>query len=179
MTTVGTIIRKAAKSSRSKRTDEVLVLPSTKPAEPRRPHASATTRTLHGTMGDIFGVPLRSDADVLRLQREGVPLPAFERLAARLPASGAEVVVSRSSRRRRSAAGVLSAAESEKALRVARVLAHAIELFGDEQEAQEWLARPGDYVPGEAAVSPLELCAHEAGAQLIENRVLRAQYGMP
>lgn len=59
------------------------------------------------------------------------------------------------------------------------MLARAIELFGNEQEAQEWLARPQDYVPSEGAISPLELYAHEVGAQLIENRVLHAQYGMP
>lgn len=63
-------------------------------------------------MGHIFGVTLRSDADVLRLQRKGVPLLAFERLAALLPASGTKVVASRSSRRGRGAAGVLSAAGS-------------------------------------------------------------------
>lgn len=134
--------------------------------------------SLLAAVGQLIGIELRSDVDVLRLQREGVPMDAFERLAQHLPAVGIEVIASRSSIRRRKGQGFLSMNESERALRIARVLARATELFGSETLAQEWLARPVDYVPGEDSISPLELCAHDAGAELIENSLLRTRYGM-
>lgn len=105
-------------------------------------------------------------------------MDAFERLAEYLPADGIKVIASRSGLRRRRAVGFLSPSESERALRVARVLARAIELFDSEQQAQEWLARPADYVSGEDVISPLAPCAHEAGARIIKNRLIRTRFGM-
>ena len=146
----------------------------------RQPNADdkAVHRSVYTTMGELIGVALRSEQDVLRLQQAGVPLRAFNQLTRSLPAGSEQVIGSRSSLRRRATEGVLSESESEKALRVARVLARAMDLFGNEEQARNWFERPADYIHGEAAVSPLQLCAYEAGAKIVENRLLRTRYGV-
>ena len=135
-------------------------------------------RSVHVLMGKLIGVTLKSEEDVLRLQQRGMPAKAFERLVVHLPVGIEQVVGSCSSLRRRMSEGVLSDTESERALRVTRVLAHAIDLFGDEDKAKAWLTRPAPYVSGQPEVSPLELCAHESGAKIIENRLLQTRYGI-
>ncbi|MCK9514915.1 MAG: antitoxin Xre/MbcA/ParS toxin-binding domain-containing protein [Ottowia sp.] len=138
----------------------------------------AAPHSVYTTMGELIGVPLRSEQDILRLQQAGVPMRAFNRLTRSLPAGGEQVIGSRSSLRRRAAEGVLSESESEKALRVTRVLARAMDLFGNEEQARNWFARPADYVRGAAAISPLQLCAYEVGARIVENKLLRTRYGV-
>lgn len=149
-----------------------------KPVEPRKPAGAQPPKTVHALMGKLIGIALKSEEDVLRLQQRGLPTEAFERLVVHLPTGVEQVVGSRSSLRRRTAEGVLSDTESERALRVARVLAQAMGLFGDDEQAKAWMTRPAPYLRGQPEVSPLELCTHEAGAKIIENRLLQTQYGI-
>lgn len=143
-----------------------------------RKRAATGTATVHEVMGELFDMRVSSEVDVLALQRRGLPADALGELMRHLPAHEMEVIVSRSSLRRRIAQGVLSEVESERALRVARVLARAIQVFGDKAQAQEWLARPAAYVAGDPAESPLQLCAYEAGAKIVEDQLLKAEYGV-
>lgn len=174
-----TLFRPAPASKRRKPTGRTKSGAANKAAAPRS--AAGNKTAPHGpydTMGKLIGVALRSEQDVLRLQQAGVPMRAFNQLANRLPAGGEQVIGSRSSLRRRAAEGVLSESESEKTLRVARVLARAMDLFGNEEQARSWFERPAAYVQGESAISPLQLCAYEAGAKIVENRLLRTRYGV-
>lgn len=154
--------------------------PSRKPrADLRRVDSTARAqRSVHVLMGQLIGISLQSEEDVLRLQQRGMPAEAFERLVAHLPAGVDKVVRSRSSMCRRMSESVLSDAESERALRVTRTLAQAIDLFEDQEQAKAWLTWPAPYVSGQPEVSPLELCVHESGAKIIENRLLQTQYGI-
>ncbi|HEX4696588.1 MAG TPA: antitoxin Xre-like helix-turn-helix domain-containing protein, partial [Candidatus Udaeobacter sp.] len=59
----------------------------------------------------------------------------FEKLAARL-------CISRSTLQRRKAAGRLSPEESDKVVRLSRLLEHATTVFGDVEKARAWLKHP-------------------------------------
>lgn len=147
--------------------------------KPGRAKHTAADATVHSAMGELLGIELKSESDVLKLQQRGVPYAAYQRLAERLPKSATGVVGARTSLHRRGQSGAaLSEGESERAVRIARVLAQAIRLFGDEKQAQAWLARPAPYVEGEEPMSPLDLCAYESGAKIIEERLLGAAYGI-
>ena len=154
---------------------------------PSRKPQAATARSrrevdawpsVHSLMGALIGVPLKSEENVLRLQQRGMPAEAFMRLVDHLPIGVEQIVGERSNSRRHLKAGVLSDFETERALRVARVLTQVIALFDDMGRAKAWVTRPALYVSGQSEVTPLALCTHESGAKIIENRLLETQYGI-
>lgn len=120
-------------------------------------------------MGDWLETPLATDLDAMKLARRGIPVKRFERVAKRfglpktLPASASTIA------RRIDKREPLNRAESERVLRVLRVLATATGFFGDESKALAWMNRPADFVPGEAAVSPLQLATSDLGARHVED----------
>ena len=67
----------------------------------------------------------------------------------------------------------LTAAESEKAARIARIFALAIEAFQDPDKAATWLRRPSRVLGRE----PLSLLESESGARLVEEELLRITWG--
>lgn len=163
---------------------QALAEKQTRPVKPggKAKKAKGTTRTafsVYDAMGSLLGVSVDSDADVLKLQRQGIPYQTFARLAEHLSKEGTQIIISRATlHRRKENAEPLSTEESERAVRIARILARAIDVFGDEAEAKRWLNAPGPYIEGEEPVSPVQLCAYEAGARIIEDRLGRAAHGM-
>jgi putative toxin-antitoxin system antitoxin component (TIGR02293 family) len=77
---------------------------------------------------------------------------------------------------RRRQRGSLTAVESERLYRVARLLQRAAEVFGSEEEARRWLKRPqvrlGEQVP-------LEIARLEPGAREVERLLGRIERGIP
>ena len=69
----------------------------------------------------------------------------------------------------------LTAIESDRLYRVARITALAFEVFGDEDKARIWMKRPNDVLDGEV---PLALLETEIGASQVEDELLRIQYGI-
>jgi putative toxin-antitoxin system antitoxin component (TIGR02293 family) len=131
------------------------------------------------TMSNLLGTPLGSDADTLRLVRHGVPVRAYKSLQKRMgvPISllGAETTL----RRRVKEQKMFSPRESERMVRLARVFAQSVDLFGSEERARKWLNTPTTWAPDEAPTTPLELIADsESGARLIEGKILRTLHGM-
>jgi putative toxin-antitoxin system antitoxin component (TIGR02293 family) len=90
----------------------------------------------------------------------------FEKLAARL-------CISRSTLQRRKAAGRLSPEESDKVVRLSRLLEHATTVFGDVEKARAWLKHP-QYGLGGAV--PLEYAQTEVGAREVDNLLGRIDY---
>ena len=68
----------------------------------------------------------------------------------------------------------LNPLESERALRVAKLAAHAEEVFRSHTNALEWLNRPNRSLGG---VTPLSLCETETGIEADES-LIRIAHGI-
>ena len=75
---------------------------------------------------------------------------------------------------RRKEQGTLTADESDRIARIARVIQRAIEAFGDKGQAREWIKRPNRTLQGFA---PLWLLSTDAGAALVTDELGRIEYG--
>ena len=103
----------------------------------------------------------------LETLQNSMDLP-FEQLAAKL-------CISRSTLQRRKAAGRLSPEESDKVVRLSRLLEHATTVFGDVEKARAWLKHP-QYGLGGAV--PLEYAQTEVGAREVDNLLGRIDYSV-
>jgi putative toxin-antitoxin system antitoxin component (TIGR02293 family) len=103
----------------------------------------------------------------LETLQNSIDLP-FEQLAAKL-------AISRSTLQRRKAAGRLSPDESDKVMRLSRLLEHAKKVFGDVDKARAWLKHP-QYGLGGAV--PLDYAETEVGAREVDNLLGRIEYSV-
>lgn len=121
--------------------------------------------------------PLCSDRDLARLVCERLPLSSIESLSNH-GLSDEEIHNSIVSRRtlvhRRTRQEALTHDESDRTVRLARIIALAEEVFGDEAKAGRWLRKPKIRFDRK---SPLEMSRTEAGARLVEEMILQIEYG--
>ena len=103
----------------------------------------------------------------LETLQNSIDMP-FEQLAAKL-------AISRSTLQRRKAAGRLSPDESDKVMRLSRLLEHATNVVGDVEKARAWLKHP-QYGLGGAV--PLDYAETEVGAREVDNLLGRIDYGV-
>jgi putative toxin-antitoxin system antitoxin component (TIGR02293 family) len=92
----------------------------------------------------------------------------FEQLAAKL-------CISRSTLQRRKVAGRLSPDESDKVMRLSRLLEHATNVFGDIEKARAWLKFPQRGLGGAV---PLDYAETEVGAREVDNLLGRIEYSV-
>lgn len=80
-------------------------------------------------------------------------------------------------RRRLSSNARFSEAESERVVRLTRVYAEAVELFGgDERAALLWPNTPADYLPDQPAIWLMRLSVMDSGARLIAPHIRRTAH---
>ena len=103
----------------------------------------------------------------LETLQNSIDLP-FEQLAAKL-------AISRSTLQRRKAAGRLSPDESDKVMRLSRLLEHATNVFGDIQRARTWLKFPQRGLGG---AIPLDYAETEVGAREVDDLLGRIEYSV-
>ena len=103
----------------------------------------------------------------LKTLQNSLDLP-FEQLAAKL-------CISRSTLHRRKAAGRLSPDESDKVMRLSRLLDHAAKVFGDVEKARAWLKFPQ---VGLGGAVPLDYAQTEVGAREVDDLLDRIDYGV-
>ncbi len=101
----------------------------------------------------------------LETLQNSIDMP-FEQLAAKLS-------ISRSTLQRRKAAGRLSPDESDKVMRLSRLLEHATNVFGDIEKARTWLKFPQRGLGGAV---PLDYAETEVGAREVDNLLGRIDY---
>ncbi len=77
---------------------------------------------------------------------------------------------------KRAREGVLSAAESERIERIARVIATAEEVFVDAGRAYRWLRAPHPELEGR---TPLQAATTELGARAVETMLWEIAHGIP
>jgi putative toxin-antitoxin system antitoxin component (TIGR02293 family) len=118
--------------------------------------------------------------DIARRVERGLPLAALERVVARVApgdkAFETNIVPKATlSRRRASEGGSLSAEESNKVARLAKVFAMALSVWDDEDAAREFLRRPHPMLDGRA---PRDVAlGSDPGADAVVNLIGRGAYG--
>jgi len=85
------------------------------------------------------------------------------------------VVPKRTLARRRLMNDLLTVEETDKALRLKRIAAQALRVFGDRDKANRWLRKPKRELKGE---TPLAFLASEAGARVVEEMLHRIEHGI-
>jgi putative toxin-antitoxin system antitoxin component (TIGR02293 family) len=110
----------------------------------------------------------------------GLPAAAFDRLVAESGFTPAEIAavadIPATTLARRRREGRFSAEESERLIRIGRVIRDALELFDhDAESARGWLQRPR---PVLGNVKPFELAKTEFGAQMVRDLIGRLRYGV-
>jgi len=128
-------------------------------------------------MSHVLGIKLSSELDTLRLVTEGIA-PKTYRHAAQALKLKANIVAPESTVRRRLGNNTrFSTEESERVVRLARVYAEALGLFGDEGAALDWFTTPAEFLKNLPPVSPMELSATDVGARLVESHIQRTAHG--
>jgi putative toxin-antitoxin system antitoxin component (TIGR02293 family) len=125
-----------------------------------------------------IGRGLASELDIARLIRGGLPVDVVDHLLALGVISQTEVdriIASPRQLTERRRKGCLTPDQSGRVIRVARVIADAVETFRSQQKALTWLHRPSAALEGEV---PLDLLDTEEGARVVEHLLCRIAHGM-
>jgi putative toxin-antitoxin system antitoxin component (TIGR02293 family) len=125
---------------------------------------------------------ITSELELAEAVRAGLPSSALdfvlEELGQWLGSQAAlyEVIGSaRTLQRRRSARSDLSAAESDRLARLARLVVRAEEALGDTERAGRWLIQPNRALGGQR---PLSLLDSDAGSRAVERVLSRIEHGV-
>ncbi len=122
---------------------------------------------------------IRDYADLDRGVRERLPFAALRHLidSGKLSVGEAKrYLIPSSTYARRARSKLLSVAESEKAERLARVLATAEEVLANADKAHRWMRAPNRELDGK---NPLEVAASELGARQVETILWQVAHGIP
>jgi putative toxin-antitoxin system antitoxin component (TIGR02293 family) len=136
-------------------------------------------RAVAGTVMREDAVLDESPVAVITRIRRGLPVGEFTALAGWLGATEDELAlrmgIARATLHRRKKTGQLDASESERLIRLARLMARATEVFESEESARSWLKRPALALAGE---SPLGFADTEVGAREVEFLLGRLEHGV-
>jgi len=128
----------------------------------------------------ILGRAIKDSVDLTELIRKGLPASAVVALAKKLDLKNAVIserlgIPQRTLTRRLSQHSRLTAAESDRTVRLARVYAIAVEMIGSAEKAVEWLRTPNRALGG---VLPLDRLDTDLGAREVEDILGRIAYGV-
>ncbi|MEJ7812911.1 MAG: antitoxin Xre/MbcA/ParS toxin-binding domain-containing protein [Gemmatimonadaceae bacterium] len=142
------------------------------------PDINAVVGKLGGS--GVLRAQVRTLPELSRVVREGLPLRSLYKVAERFPAAHQrrveQLIAPRSTLQRREESGVLSAEESQRLERVARLVALAEQVWESEQTALDWLTAPHPHFDGEA---PLDVGATELGARRVEELLWKLEHSLP
>jgi putative toxin-antitoxin system antitoxin component (TIGR02293 family) len=140
---------------------------------------SSPTSTLEVVGGAaVIGDEVGPGMDLVRLVRRGLPIGAVQFVldSGRLtPAELDGIVLPRKTLANRRKLGTLTPEQSDRLIRVARVLAAAEEAFGSQEKAGAWLRRPTTALGGER---PLQLLDTDEGAREVETLLGHIEHGI-
>jgi putative toxin-antitoxin system antitoxin component (TIGR02293 family) len=128
----------------------------------------------------VLGRSIGSFAELAELIRKGLPVGSLLVLGEKLELKNAALseklgIPQRTLTRRLSRHSRLTAAESDRTVRMARVYATATEMIGNADKASRWLRTPNRALGGEI---PLDLLDTDLGAREVENVLGRIAYGV-
>jgi|SRR5579884_175878 len=129
-------------------------------------------------VADLLGIAPLTKFDMAEKVEHGLPLDHIQRLrdAGLTFSEVSELVISpRTLKHRKSRGESLSPEETERALRVSRVLGRAEDVFGDMEPALVWLRAPSDKLHGR---TPLSMLRTEPGGSLVDEMLWQIEEGM-
>ena len=139
-------------------------------------NAISTAQMLGGTK--VLGVEVKCDRDLEKVVTAGLPADAAIQIIERIyPGEKSKYyeLLPRTTLIRRQKEGWLNVEESQKAERVARVFSFAVEVWGNEASARDFMKKPhpmlGDRTPFDVSLS-------ELGARLVEEVLGRLMLGI-
>ncbi len=139
----------------------------------------STSQIVHLLGGSRILGEVRDPIEMVHAVRRGLPWAAFEALVAALAISQAELAATLHIRARtlsrRKDAGKLEAMESDRLFRLARVFAHAVEVFEATERARDWLESENRALGGQR---PLALLDTDAGAREVDDVLGRIEHGI-
>jgi putative toxin-antitoxin system antitoxin component (TIGR02293 family) len=140
------------------------------------------TFSVPGVLGGelVLGTPANQGGALAELVREGLPAEALFSLAKRLDLRQAEIsakigIPARTLTRRLTHKSRLTAAESDRTVRLAQVFATAAETLGSEAKAAQWLKTPNRALRGGR---PLDQLDTDPGVREVEDILGRIAYGV-
>lgn len=128
----------------------------------------------------VLGKAVKDAAGLAQLVRKGLPAASVTVLAEKLDIGSTVLsrklgIPQRTLTRRLAQRSRLTAAESDRTVRLARVYGSAVEMIGDEEKAVEWLRTPNRALAGER---PLDQLDTDVGAREVEDILGRIAYGV-
>lgn len=126
----------------------------------------------------VLGLSIRSGRDLIAAVRRGLPVRAVEHVldSGRMTLAELDLVVlPRKTLSHRRKIGTLTADQSDRLMRAARVIAAAEDTFGSQQKAATWLRRPTTALGDE---TPLSLLDTSEGALQVETLLGRISHGI-
>ncbi len=134
---------------------------------------------LHQQIGEWLGVPApRTEQQMLQMVERQFPTASINRLVAlglTRPEIDALVIPLRTLQHRRSRREKLSVEESDRVLRVARLLSQAESVYGSRDRALAWLRRSH---PRLSNRTPLEMSRTDTGSRIVEEMLIQIDEGM-
>lgn len=128
----------------------------------------------------VLGKAIKNPDDLAQIVRKGLPAGSVTALAEKLHLGNRALsrklgIPQRTLTRRLSEKLLLTSAESDRTVRMARVYANAVEMIGDRDKAIEWLGTPNRALGGER---PLDQLDTDVGARMVEDILGRIAYGV-
>jgi putative toxin-antitoxin system antitoxin component (TIGR02293 family) len=132
----------------------------------------------HAHLGPLIGIAPTSDFNLAEIVESGLPLASLTQLRERgLTATElSDIVISpRTLKHRKARNEPLSQEETDRAVRVARIVALAEDVFGNHDKALLWLRSPDDRL---ASRTPLNMLQTESGGRLVESMLWALDEGI-
>lgn len=126
----------------------------------------------------VIGAEITNSRELIDAIRRGIPVSAIEHLIKTGRMTLVEiddVILPRKTLSHRKTIGTLTAEQSDRLLRAARVIAEAEETFGSTEKAAKWLRRPTTALSGE---KPIALLDTSEGAHQVEMLLGRISHGI-
>jgi putative toxin-antitoxin system antitoxin component (TIGR02293 family) len=128
----------------------------------------------------VLGQAIKNPDDLAYLVRRGLPAGSVTALAKNLHLGNSALsrklgIPQRTLTRRLSQRSLLTSAESDRTVRMARVCAIAVEMIGDREKAIDWLRTPNRALGGER---PLDQLDTDMGTRTVEDILGRIAYGV-
>lgn len=140
-------------------------------------NAIATAEMLGGTA--VLGKEIKSDRDLEKVVLQGLPPDAVAEVVQRIYPGQADKqyqLVPRTTLVRRQKEGsLLNLEESQRAERIARVFSFAVEVWGDEAKARDFMTKPHPMLEDR---TPMTASLNELGARAVEQILGRLMFGI-
>jgi putative toxin-antitoxin system antitoxin component (TIGR02293 family) len=132
----------------------------------------------HVNLSAYIGVGPVSGLDLAELVERGLPLESLNVLKSKgltFTEMGSTVISARTLKHRKARGENLSPEETDRAVRVASVIALAEDVFGNDQKAWRWLRMEDDRLGGR---TPLSMLGTESGGRLVESMLWAIDEGV-